>query len=265
MKDGLNIIVCIKQVPATTEVKIDPETGTLIREGVEATVNPFDTYAIEEGIRLKEKYGGKVTAISMGPPQAEDALREAIALGCDEAILLTDRAFAGADTLATAYTLSRGIRKIGSYDLVICGMKTTDGDTGQVGPGLAEELDIPHVSYVRKILSVENDKITLEKSLENGYQEVEAPLPCLITVTKEINEPRLPSFRRKLMAKRAVITSWDSTELDGDPERFGLNGSPTNVIRVFHPKPRSGGEIITGDPEMQVEKLIQKLKELRVL
>jgi len=265
LKDGLNIIVCIKQVPATTEVKIDPETGTLIREGVEATVNPFDTYAIEEGIRLKEKYGGKVTAISMGPPQAEDALREAIALGCDEAILLTDRAFAGADTLATAYTLSRGIRKIGSYDLVICGMKTTDGDTGQVGPGLAEELDIPHVSYVRKILSVENDKITLEKSLENGYQEVEAPLPCLITVTKEINEPRLPSFRRKLMAKRAVITSWDSTELDGDPERFGLNGSPTNVIRVFHPKPRSGGEIITGDPEMQVEKLIQKLKELRVL
>ena len=265
MKDDLNIIVCIKQVPATTEVKIDPETGTLIREGVEATVNPFDTYAIEEGIRLKEKYGGKVTAISMGPPQAEDALREAIALGCDEAILLTDRAFAGADTLATAYTLSRGIRKIGSYDLVICGMKTTDGDTGQVGPGLAEELDIPHVSYIRKILSVENDKITLEKSLENGYQEVEAPLPCLITVTKEINEPRLPSFRRKLMAKRAVITSWDSTELDGDPERFGLNGSPTNVIRVFHPKPRSGGEIITGDPEMQVEKLIQKLKELRVL
>ena len=265
LKKSLNIIVCIKQVPATTEVQIDPKTGTLIREGIEAIVNPFDTYAIEEGVRLKEKYGGKVTAISMGPPQAEEALREAIALGCDDAVLLTDKAFAGADTLATAYTLSLGIRKLGSYDLIICGMKTTDGDTGQVGPGLAEELGIPHVAYVRKIVSLEEKCIVLEKSLENGYEEVEAPLPCLITVTKEINEPRLPSFKRKLLARRAKITLWGAKDLGGDPKRVGLEGSPTTVIKVFHPEPRSGGQVITGDPETQAETLLQKLKELKFL
>lgn len=261
----LRIIVCIKQVPSTTEVKIDPETGTLIREGIESTVNPFDLYAIEEGVRLKEKYGAKVTAITMGPPQAENALREALALGCDSAVLLTDKAFAGADTLATSYTLSRGIRKIGPYDLIICGMKTTDGDTGQVGPGLAEELGIPHVSYVRKVLSVEKNSITLERSLEDGYERVESPLPCLITVTKEINEPRLPSFRRKILAKRASIESWGAEEIGGSSERLGLKGSPTRVVKVFHPPPRVGGEIITGNPQVQVEKLVNRLKELKVL
>ncbi len=263
--NGLNIIVCIKQVPATTEVSIDPETGTLIREGIEVTVNPFDLYAIEEGIRLKERFGGKVTAISMGPPQAESSLREAIAMGCDDAVLLTDKSFAGADTLATSYTLACGIRKIGTYDLIICGLKTTDGDTGQVGPGLAEELGVPHVSYVRKVIDVTNNCILLERMIESDYERVEAPLPCLITVTKEINEPRLPSFKRKLMARRAQITIWNSKDLDGELRRFGLNGSPTRVVKIFHPPPRGGGEIITGDPKEQVERLIEKLKELRIL
>ena len=260
---GMRIIVCVKQVPATAEIMIDPKTGTLVREGVESTVNPFDMYAIEEGVRLKERYGGIVTAISMGPRQAEAALREALAIGCNEAILLSDRSFAGADTLATAYTLARGIRNIGSYDLIICGLKTTDGDTGQVGPGLAEEMGMPHVSYVRKIVDVKEDTINLERSLDDVYEQVQAPLPCLITVTKEINEPRLPSFKLKLMAKRASITVWDSSSLDGDPERFGLEGSPTRVVKVFHPEPRASGEVITGDPRTQAERLVQRLREWR--
>jgi electron transfer flavoprotein beta subunit len=262
---GLNIIVCVKQVPATTEIMIDPKTGTLIRDGVQSTVNPFDMYAIEEGVRSKERYGGIVTAISMGPPQAEAALREALAIGCDKAILLSDRSFAGADTLATAYTLARGIRKIGTYDLIICGLKTTDGDTGQVGPGLAEELGIPHVSYVRKIVNAKEDTIDLESSLDDIYEQVEAPLPCLITVTKETNEPRLPSFKLKLMAKRAPITVWDSSILAGDPERFGLEGSPTRVVKIFHPPARASGEVVTGDPKTQAGLLVQRLKEWRFI
>lgn len=265
LSKGLNIIVCIKQVPATTEIMIDPKTRTLIREGVEATVNPFDMYAIEESVRLKERYGGEVTAVSMGPPQAEASLREALAMGCDKAVLLTDKAFAGADTLATAYTLACGMRKIGTYDIVVCGSKTTDGDTGQVGPGLAEELGISHVSYVRKITAVGEALINVERTLDDYYERVEAPLPCLITVTKEINEPRLPSLKGKLMAKRAQITVWNAEGLGSDPKRFGLNGSPTRVIKVFHPSPRRGGEIITGSPEIQADMLVEKLKELGVL
>ena len=261
----LNIIVCIKQVPATTEVMIDTKTGTLIRDGIEATVNPFDMYAIEEGLRLKDKYGGEVTVLSMGPPQAEASLREALAMGCDKAVLLSDRAFAGADTLATGYVLACGIRKIGRCDLVICGTKTVDGDTGQVGPGLAEELGAPHVSCVRKIIAIGESSVSLERVLDDCYERVKAPLPCLITVTKEINEPRLSSFKGKLMAKKAPITVWSAEHLVGDPKRYGLNGSPTRVVKVFHPPSRQGGEVITATAEIQVERLIQKLKELKVL
>lgn len=260
----MKIVVCIKLVPAVTDVKIDPETGTLIRDGLESEVNPFDMYAIEEAIRLKEKHGGQVIAISMGPPQAEYALREALALGCDEAILLTDKKFAGADTLATSYTLSAAIRKIEMFDLIICGHKTTDGDTGQVGPGLAEWLNIPHVSYVRKILQVTDDTIIVERSMDSFYEEIETPQPCLITVTKEINVPRLPSFRRKIQARRMAIRIWSSEDLNGEG-LFGLEDSPTRVIRVFHPPPRSGGEMLHGNPRRQVEQLISKLKERKIL
>ncbi len=260
----LKIIVCIKLVPAVTNVKINPETGTLIRDGLESEVNPFDRYAIEEAIRLKEKHGGQVIVISMGPQQAEYALREALALGCDEAILLTDKKFAGADTLATSYTLSAAIKKIRTFDLIICGQKTTDGDTGQVGPGLAEWLNIPHVSYVRKILQVTDDIIIVERSMDNFYEEIETPQPCLITVTKEINVPRLPSFRRKIQARKMSIRIWSSEDLDGEG-LFGLENSPTRVLKVFHPQPRSGGEMIHGNPKRQVEQLINKLKDRKIL
>lgn len=261
----MEIIVCVKQVPATMEINIDHEKGTLIREGVDSTINPFDLYALEEGLRLKERYGCRVTVISMGPPQAETALRDAIALGFERAILLSDQAFAGSDTLATAYTLACGIRKIGAFDLVICGLKTTDGDTGQVGSGLAEELGIPHVSYVRKIIDVKDKVITVERSLEDFYEEVGSPLPCLVTVTKEINEPRLPSFKGKLASRKATIEVWKADDLGNAYDRFGLKGSPTQVIKVFNPSPRSRGEIIQGDPKAQAAELIKKLMEKKIL
>ncbi len=261
----MKIIVCVKQVPATTEVEIDSERGTLIREGVESTINPFDLYAVEEAVRLKERYGGEITAISMGPPQAESSLREALAMGCDRAVLLTDKVFAGADTLATAYTLACGIRKIGTYDIIICGLKTTDGDTGQVGPGLAEELGIPHVSYVRRIHLFMDGQIVLERTLDDVYEKVRVHMPCLITVTKEINEPRLPSLKRKLWARKAQIKILRAEDLGGEADRFGLNGSPTRVVKVFNPPPRLGGRLIKGEPDMLADEILKKLVELNVL
>jgi electron transfer flavoprotein beta subunit len=261
----MRIIVCIKQVPDTMEVQIDPETGTLQREGIEAVVNPLDMYAIEEGIRLKEKHGGTVIALSMGPPQAEKALREALALGCDEAVLLSDRAFAGADTWATAYTLACAIRKLGDYDLIVCGLKTTDGDTAQVGPGLAEVLGIPHVSYVGRIVDVEDERMIVERPIEESEEVVEAPLPCLITATKEINVPRLPSFRRKMQARKMEVAVWGASDLNGETSRFGLEGSATRVIKVFPPPPRPGGERLIGDAASQASALLQKLRERHIL
>jgi len=260
----MKIVVCIKLVPAITDVKIDPETGTLIREGVESEVNPFDLYAIEEGIRLKETHGGTVSALSMGPPQAERALRDALARGCDDMILLTDRKFAGADTLATSYTLSRAIGKIGLYDLIICGHKTTDGDTSQVGPGLAEWLGIPHVSYVRKIIDIDDRSMVVERTIDSSYEEIETPLPCVITVTKEINVPRLPSLRRKIESRRMSLQIWASADL-GKEGRFGLEGSATRVIKVYDPPARPGGELLRGDSETQVRQLVSRLKERHIL
>ncbi|HLB27968.1 MAG TPA: electron transfer flavoprotein subunit beta/FixA family protein, partial [Dehalococcoidales bacterium] len=183
----MNIIVCVKQVPGTTKVKINPETNTLIRQGIENIINPFDAYALEEGVRLKERFGGKVTVISMGPPQAEVILREAISCGADEAILIGDAAFAGSDTLATSYTLSRAIQKIKDYDLIICGRQTIDGDTAQVGPETAEALGIAFISYVSKVEDVSNGTMRVQRMIEEGHEIIEAPLPALITVVKEIN------------------------------------------------------------------------------
>lgn len=260
----MKVIVCVKMVPAISEVKIDPETGTLIRDGVKSEMNPFDTYAVEEGIRLKEKHGGSVVALSMGPLQAESVLRQTLALGCDKAILLTDKKFSGADTLATSFTLSRAINDIGQYDIVICGHKTTDGDTAQVGPGLAEWLGIPHVSYVRNIVEVTKESIVVERSLNDSYEEIEIFLPCLITVTKEINEPRLASFKRRIQARKMPVLNWTCEDLGGNGW-FGLEGSPTRVIRVFAPPPRLGGEVLKGDLKNQVTQLISKLKERHVL
>jgi len=256
----MNIIVCIKQVPNTANVKIDPKTNTLIREGVESVINPFDTYAIEEAVRLKERFGGSVTVISMGPPQAEAALREAIALGCDEGILVSDRAFAGSDTWATSYTLSRAIAKVAVYDLILCGKQASDGDTAQVGPGIATHLDIPQVTYVKKIEEIKENRARVERLVEEGYEIVESPLPCLFTVVKEINVPRLPSLKGKMKSKSAVIIKWGAKDIGCDPKLIGLEGSPTKVVRIFNPPPRKGGIKLTGEPHEVVEKMVELLK-----
>jgi electron transfer flavoprotein beta subunit len=256
----MNIIVCMKQVPGTTEVKINPETNSLIRQGIENIINPFDTYAIEEGIRLKERYGGKVTVISMGPPQAEDALRETISLGADEAVLLSDSAFAGADTWATAFTLAKAVEKIRDYDLVICGRQTIDGDTGQVGPEIAEMLDLPFVAYVSQVEDISDRAILLRRMVEEGHEIIETTLPAVITVTKEINMPRLPSLRGIAKSKSAIIPTWGISELGIDEDSAGRAGSSTEVIKVFFPQRVCVAEILEGDPESQANSLIERLK-----
>ncbi len=260
----MNIIVCIKQVPDTSEVRIDPVTKNLVREGVQSIVNPFDMYAIEEGVRLKEKFGGKVIALTMGPPQAEAVLREAISLGCDEAVLVSDRAFAGSDTLATGYTLSRAIEKIKDYDVIICGKQAIDGDTAQVGPGIAATLDIPQITYVRKIEEIKEGVITAERMTEEGYEVVQTKLPCLLTVVKEINTPRLPSLKGKMKAKSAVISAWKAADIGAEESRLGLKGSPTWVLSIFTPPPRSKGKIFEGEPQHAVNQLVDAIKVIKL-
>jgi electron transfer flavoprotein beta subunit len=256
----MNIIVCIKQVPDTTNIRIDPETNTLVRSGVQSIINPFDAYAIEEAIRLREKFGGLVTIVTMGPPQAEEALREAISLGADEAVLVSDRAFAGSDTWATSYTLSKTIQKIGKFDMIICGKQAIDGDTAQVGPGIAAFLDIPQITFVKKIEDIKDSLMRAERMTEEGYDIVESPLPCLITVVKEINEPRLPSLKGKMRAKKAEIKKLEAKDLDADPDLLGLKGSPTKVVKIFTPPPRKGGQILEGEVKDISGKLVDLLK-----
>jgi electron transfer flavoprotein beta subunit len=261
----MKICVCMKQVPGTTEVKIDPGTNTLIRQGIENIINPFDTYAVEEGVRLKERHGGTVTVISMGPPQAEEALRETISLGADEGILLSDAAFAGADTWATAFTLSKAIEKIGGCDLIICGRQTIDGDTGQVGPEMAEMLDMPFVAYVSQVESVANQAILLRRMVEEGHEIIETTLPAVITVTKEINIPRLPSLRGIAKSKSAVIPNWGIAELGIDKDMVGRAGSATEVIKVFFPQRVCVAEMLEGDAGTQANALIERLKTAGLL
>ncbi|MCX5702296.1 MAG: electron transfer flavoprotein subunit beta/FixA family protein [Candidatus Omnitrophica bacterium] len=256
----MNIIVCIKQVPDTTEVRINPETNTLVREGVKSIINPFDMYAIEEAIRIKEKLGGKTTVITMGPPQAEAALREAFAMGIDEGILISDRAFAGSDTWATSYTLVGAIKKIGEFDLILCGKQAADGDTAQVGPGISAHLDIPQVTYVKKIEEIKDGLARVERMTEEGFEIIETPLPALFTVVKEINEPRLPSLKGMMRAKQAKIALWTQKELNLDAQKIGLCGSPTQVVKIFTPPPKKGGKIITGETQEVVSELFDLLK-----
>ncbi len=261
----MNIIVCIKQVPETTEVRINPETNTLIRDGVKSIINPFDMYAIEEAVRLKERFGGKAIVVTMGPPQAEAALREAISMGMDEAILLSDRAFAGSDTWATSYTLSCAMKKIEKdifkYDLILCGKQASDGDTAQVGPGISTHLDIPQVTYVKKIEDIKDNKAKVERMSEEGYDIVEAPLPLLLTVVKEINQPRIPSLKGMMKSKSAKIITWTAKDIEADPKGLGLAGSPTNVMKIFTPPVRTGGQKITGETREIVDTLVKLLKE----
>ena len=262
----MNIVVCIKQVPDTTDVKIDSETGTLIREGVESIINPFDMYAIEEGIRIKERFGGTVTVLSMGPPQVESALREAISMGVDKAVLLSDRAFAGSDTWATSYTIATGIKKIGNVDLIICGKQASDGDTAQVGPGVAVHMNIPQVTYVKKIEDITGKSMKVERLMDEGYDIVEVSLPAVISVVKEINEPRIPSLKGKMRARKEEITVIGKADLgDVDESNFGLDGSPTQVMKVFSPPKRSGGIKMQGEPAEMAEKIVVELKERQLV
>ena len=258
----MKIIVCIKQVPDTADVKIDPRTNTLVREGVRAIVNPFDLYAVEEAVRLRERHGGRVVALSMGPPQAERALREVLAMGVDEAVLLTDRAFAGSDTWATSYTLAAAIRRLGAADVLLFGKQAADGDTAQVGPGVAAHLGLPQITYVRRVVSCADGALVAERMLESGTETIRAPLPCVLTVVKEINDPRLPSLAGVLRARAATVTRWGVRDLDVEPARLGLDGSPTRVVRIFPPKPRVGGLMLKGDPAEIVADLVGRLKDV---
>jgi electron transfer flavoprotein beta subunit len=259
----VKIAVCLKQVPETTEVKINPQTNTLMREGVASITNPFDEFALEEGLLTKEKYGGEVHVMSMGPPQAIEILKNALAVGADKVYLLSDPAFAGADTLATAYTLAKTIEKIGGVDLVICGKQAIDGDTAQVGPGIATRLGIPQLTYVAKVREIDpaKKKIVVERMLENGREVVECSLPVVITVMKDINEPRLPSLLGIKKAAKATIPTWTAKEIGVDENRVGLKGSPTWVWKVFSPEARGGGEILKGEVTETVPLLVNKLMD----
>jgi len=256
----MNIVVCIKQVPETTEVRINPETNTLMREGVKSIINPFDMYAIEEAVRLKERFGGKVSVVTMGPPQADSALREAISMGADEGFLVCDRAFAGSDTWATSYTLAGAIKKLGGFDLIICGKQASDGDTAQVGPGISTHLNIPQVTYVKKIEEATDKSMKVERMLEEGFEIIETPLPALLTVVKEINEPRIPSLRGLMKAKSAKFITFTQKELQLDPQQIGLCGSPTQVVKIFTPPHRVGGQILTGEIPDIAKQLVDLVK-----
>ena len=232
----MRIIVPIKQVPETKSVRMDEKTGTVIREGVTAIVNPLDLYAIELAVSLKDKFGGEVVAVSMGPAKAEVALKEAVAMGVDSAILLCDKVFAGSDTWATSCVLAEAIKKLGSYSLIICGERATDGDTGQVGPGIAAWLDLPILSYVSKVDSLDKSSCRVHRFVEDGYDILTSQLPALMTVVKEVSDPGLPTLSGKLKAKQMKIEVWNHQTLGIEPEQVGLTGSPTRVVKIAKPK-----------------------------
>lgn len=260
----MRIIVCIKQVPGTSKVEMDPETGVLKRSGVDSKMNPYDLYALETALRIKEQVGGSVKVVTMGPPQAQAVIKEAYMMGADEGYLVSDSKFAGSDVLATSFTLSQAIRKMGEFDLIICGKQTTDGDTAQVGPELAEFLGIPHVAWVKTINEVSNDKIIVEQDLAESYEVVEMVYPCLITVEKDIYQPRLPSYKVKLdTAERDVNIFTIQNFEEPDESRYGLEGSPTQVERIFLPEVNREQFLWEGRPEELVEKIVKALHEAK--
>ena len=263
----LRIVVCIKQVPDTTQVRIDPETNTLVREGIPAIINPFDLHAIEVGVQLKERYGGTCAMVCMGPPQAVEALQKALSFGADEGVLLSDRALVGSDTLATSAALAAAIRKLDEQqkvDLVLCGKQTIDGDTAQVGPGIATRLGFSQVSYVGRVESVDLDKRTVRarRILEGAEEVVEAPLPALLTVLKEAGEPRYAALPAVIKGLRTSIPVWGIGNMDLSPQEVGLAGSPTQVRRIFAPPQRERGEILAaddGNPDRVAKVLLDRL------
>ena len=269
----MHIVVCVKMVPDTTQVKIDPLTNTLVREGVPFITNPFDDNAVEEALRIKDKFGAYITVLSMGPPTAEPVIKKAIFLGCDAGILLSDRAFGGADTLATSIVLSTAITQISKerkVDLVICGKQTIDGDTAQVGPGIATRLNYEQITLVDKIMNVdkEGSKIVMRRIFEDRHEVIEAKMPILISVVREINRPRYPAVARRLYAKQMQIPVWNNYILGLDPNVIGLKGSPTQVKRIFAPS-RASGEVIMGDDQAgkakAIDAIISKLSEMKIV
>jgi electron transfer flavoprotein beta subunit len=265
----MNIIVCIKQVPdsnALSRARIDRKTKTLLRdEATSLIINPLDENAIEEGLKLREKHGGKVTVITMGPLQAITALRRALAMGADEAVLITDSVLAGSDTLATSYVLSTAIKKIGEFDLVLLGKRTIDGDTAQVGPQVAEYLGLPQITCAQKI-EIKGNIVRAESSLEDFFEVVEAPLPAVISVIEKINKPRRPPMRGVLKAQRAEVLQWGAVSLNLDESRIGLCGSPTRVVELSAPRwEAKKREMLTGGVLQQVDTLLNRLKEDGIL
>jgi electron transfer flavoprotein beta subunit len=257
----MRIIVPIKQVPETNAVRMDEVTGTMIREGVEAIINPLDLYAIEAAIRLRERGGGEVVTVSMGPPKADKAIREAIAMGCDRGVLISDKALAGSDTWATSYVLAAAIKKLGDFDLIICGERATDGDTGQVGPAIASFLGLPCASYISKIETLASPVCRVHRLVEDGYEILNVEMPALLTVVKEISNPRLPTLRGKAKAKIAEVPVWGPADLGVDPAKIGLEGSPTRVVKIFKPKVTRECEKVVAADETAITSAADKLVE----
>lgn len=262
----MKAMVCIKQVPGTNKVEVDSDTGVLKRDGIEAKMNPYDLYALETALLIKEQTGGTVSVITMGPPQAEAIIREAYSMGADEGFLLTDRAFAGADVLATSRALSQGIKMAGDFDLIICGKQSTDGDTAQVGPEISEWLKIDSVTNVTKVIEVGLETITVKKEISTAVETLKLTYPCLMSVEKDISIPRLPSYiRKKATADRKITYITLNNLEDKDPKSYGLNGSPTQVQRIFPPETNDSHEMWCGDSEELAARMSEKLRELKLI
>ncbi len=275
----MKIVVCIKQVPGTNDAKIDPETKRIIREGIKATTNPFDSYALEEAVRIKERIGGEVIALSMGPPRADIVLREAISVGADRGILLSDRAFGGSDTWATSYALSKAVEKIGGVDLVICGKQAIDGDTAQVGPGIAAQLGWAQATYVMAISDIAKDgpaegsagepgragagSFLARRMHEDGYDICRVRMPAVVTVVKDINQPRIPTLKGRLAAQKGEVVVWTAVDIGAEPGKIGLDGSPTRVVKTNPPPARQGATLkVTGTASECAEVLLRKLRSM---
>ncbi len=262
----MNIIVCIKQVPGTNKVEVDPVTGVLKRSGVDSKMNPYDLYALETALQLRQNMGGTVKVITMGPPQAKAIIREAYSMGADEGYLLTDRKFAGADVLATSYTLAEGIRSLGDYDLILCGKQTTDGDTAQVGPEMAEWLGIPSIANIVSIDEITEKDITVKMDIPTALQTAKIQFPCVISVEKDIFQPRLPSYIKKKESADRPITEITAADLaDSDPKNFGLDGSPTKVQRIFPPESHTDHEMWKDTPAVLADRIHEKIIGLKLM